>query len=167
MAILNDSRIIIKYIIIKKIDPKKPNSSPNIVNIKSLCISGKKLRWLWVPSRNPFPKKPPEPRAILDWRIWYPLPSGSLSGLKKVKTLSFWYSFKNCHTIGIDNKPIKPPSDDLRDFIMNKLGISDEAVCLGVKRANIENSPLPIVMWSYGFLSLAQLNIILAWQKVN
>jgi hypothetical protein len=44
IAILNDSKIMIKYIIIKKIDPKKPNSSPNIVNIKSLCISGKKLR---------------------------------------------------------------------------------------------------------------------------
>ena len=63
------------------------------------------------------------------------------------------------------SKPIKPPSKELCDFIVEKLGISPGALELGIKRSNIENSPLPIVMWSYGLLTLPQLNKILIWQK--
>ena len=63
------------------------------------------------------------------------------------------------------NKPIKPPSQELCDFIIYKLGISQSSLELGVKRSIIENSPLPIVMWSYGLLTLSQLKIILSWQK--
>ena len=65
------------------------------------------------------------------------------------------------------NKPINPPSKELCDFIIYKLGISQSALELGVKRSYIENSPLPIVMWSYGLLSLPQLKTILSWQKEN
>ena len=65
------------------------------------------------------------------------------------------------------SKPITPPSEELCDFIVDKIGISKSAVELGVKRSNLENSPLPIVMWSYGLLTLSQLNIILNWQKHN
>ena len=63
------------------------------------------------------------------------------------------------------SKPINPPSDELCDFIMDKLGISQNALELGIKRASLENSPLPIVMWSYGLLTLTQLQTILSWQK--
>tara|TARA_B100000579_G_scaffold315270_1_gene264718 strand:+ start:899 stop:1108 length:210 start_codon:yes stop_codon:yes gene_type:complete len=65
------------------------------------------------------------------------------------------------------SKPINPPSDELCDFIINKLGISQSAVDLGVKRSNLENSPLPIVMWSYGLLSITQLRAVLSWQRDN
>ena len=65
------------------------------------------------------------------------------------------------------SKPINPPSEELCDFIIYKLGISQSALELGVKRSYIENSPLPIVMWSYGLLSLPQLQTILSWQKDN
>ena len=65
----------------------------------------------------------------------------------------------------ITNKPIKYPSNELCDFIIYKLGISQNALDLGIKRSIIENSPLPIVMWSYGLLTLDQLKIILSWQK--
>ena len=65
------------------------------------------------------------------------------------------------------SKPINPPSDELCDFIIDKLGISPSALQLGVKRCSMENSPLPIVMWSYGLLTLSQLRIILSWQKHN
>ncbi len=65
------------------------------------------------------------------------------------------------------SKPINPPSNELCDFIVNKFGISQSALELGIKRALIENSPLPIVMWSYGLITLAQLKILLAWQKVH
>ena len=63
------------------------------------------------------------------------------------------------------SKPINIPSEELCDFIVYKLGIDKSALDLGVKRSILENSPLPIVMWSYGLLTLSQLNIILSWQK--
>ena len=64
-----------------------------------------------------------------------------------------------------NSKPINPSTDELCDFIRDNLGISQSALELGIKRSYIENSPLPIVMWSYGLLTLSQLNIILSWQK--
>ena len=63
------------------------------------------------------------------------------------------------------SKPINPPSQQLCDFIIEKLDINKSALELGIKRSCIENSPLPIVMWSYGLITLPQLNIILSWQK--
>ena len=62
---------------------------------------------------------------------------------------------------------INPPSDELCNFIIDKLGISQEALLLGMKRSCLENSPLPIVMWSYGLITLSQLKIILLWLKNN
>ena len=62
---------------------------------------------------------------------------------------------------------INPPSDELCDFIIDKLGISQSALELGVKRCSLENSPLPIVMWSYGLISISQLMTILLWLKDN
>ena len=34
---------------------------------------------------------PPEPIAIFDWMMFQPVPSGSDSGLRKVRMRSFWY----------------------------------------------------------------------------
>ena len=63
------------------------------------------------------------------------------------------------------SKPINPPSKELCDFIIDKLGISQSALELGLKRSCLENSPLPIVLWSYGLITLSQLKVILTWQK--
>ena len=63
------------------------------------------------------------------------------------------------------SKPINPPSEELCDFIIDKLGISQSALELGLKRSSFENSPLPIVLWSYGLITLSQLKVILTWQK--
>ena len=65
------------------------------------------------------------------------------------------------------NDSINPPSDELCNFIIDKLGISQDAIELGIKRSSLENSPLPIVMWSYGLITLSQLKIILLWLKNN
>ena len=62
---------------------------------------------------------------------------------------------------------INPPSVELCNFIIDKLGISQEALELGIKKSCLENSPLPIVMWSYGLITLSQLKIILLWLKNN
>ena len=65
------------------------------------------------------------------------------------------------------NDSINPPSDELSNFIIDKLGISQGALELGMKRSCLENSPLPIVMWSYGLITLSQLKIILLWLRNN
>ncbi len=62
---------------------------------------------------------------------------------------------------------INSPSQELCNFIIDKLGISRSALELGIKRSTLENAPLPIVMWSYGLINLTQLNIILLWLKDN
>ena len=62
---------------------------------------------------------------------------------------------------------INPPSEELRNFIIDKLGISEGELELGLKRCSLENSPLPIVMWSYGLITISQLKIILLWLKDN
>ena len=63
------------------------------------------------------------------------------------------------------NKSINAPSQELCEFIIDQLGVSQDALELGIKRSYLENSPLPIVMWSYGLLTLKQLKNILSWQK--
>ena len=65
------------------------------------------------------------------------------------------------------NNTINPPSLQLCSFIVENLGISQSAMELGVKRSSLENTPLPIVMWSYGLLTITQLKLILSWQNSN
>ena len=67
----------------------------------------------------------------------------------------------------IMSNSINPPSAELCNFIIDKLGITQGALELGIKRSCLENSPLPIVMWSYGLITLSQLKIILLWLKNN
>ena len=67
----------------------------------------------------------------------------------------------------ISNNSIDPASEALCNFIIDKLGISHSALQLGLKRSKSENSPLPIVMWSYGLLTPSQLIIIFLWLKDN
>ena len=62
---------------------------------------------------------------------------------------------------------IYSPSDELYNFIIDKLGITQSALDLGVKRSYLENAPLPIVMWSYGLITITQLQMILLWLKDN
>jgi len=40
-----------------------------MVKMKSVCFSGRKLRWPCVPCRKPLPQMPPEPSAIFDWMM--------------------------------------------------------------------------------------------------
>ena len=66
-----------------------------------------------------------------------------------------------------NSNTINPPSEELCDFIVGKLAISHSALELGMKRSSLENSPLPVVMWSYGLITISQLKIILLWLKDN
>ena len=63
------------------------------------------------------------------------------------------------------NNEINPASDELCNFIIDKLGISRSALELGLKRSSFNNAPLPIVMWSYGLITTKKLKMILLWLK--
>ena len=65
------------------------------------------------------------------------------------------------------NNEINPTSDELCNFITDNLGISKGALDLGLKRSSLNNAPLPIVMWSYGLITISQLRLILLWLKEN
>ncbi len=63
--------------------------------------------------------------------------------------------------------PINPPSEELCNFILQKVGLNETALDLGLKKALLENSPLPIILWSYGLINLKQYHMIIIWQKNN
>tara|TARA_Y100001968_G_scaffold271863_1_gene263725 strand:- start:353 stop:562 length:210 start_codon:yes stop_codon:yes gene_type:complete len=65
------------------------------------------------------------------------------------------------------NNQINPASDQLCRFIIDKLGINKSALELGLKRSSLNNAPLPIVMWSYGLITISQLKLILLWLNDN
>ena len=58
-----------QYIPRTETPPIKPNSSARVVNMKSVCFSGRKFSCDWVPCIKPLPFSPPDPRAILDCAI--------------------------------------------------------------------------------------------------
>ncbi len=65
------------------------------------------------------------------------------------------------------NNEINPASEELCNFIIDKIGINKSALELGLKRSSVNNAPLPIVMLSYGLITITQLNLILSWLNDN
>ena len=59
------------------------------------------------------------------------------------------------------------PSGKLINYLQQKIGLSEKAIELGVRQSNIEQAPLPIILWSFGLLSLNQYQQVLNWQKEN
>jgi hypothetical protein len=58
-----------------------------------------------------------------------------------------------------------PPADSLLQFLQRRLGLSPSALDLGLRQAELEQAPLPIVLWSFGLLSLNQLEEVFDWQN--
>ncbi len=59
------------------------------------------------------------------------------------------------------------PSEELQRFLQRRLGLSTNALNLGIRQAELEQAPLPIVLWSFGLLSLEQLQQVLDWQNAQ
>lgn len=59
------------------------------------------------------------------------------------------------------------PPDNLLQFLQRKLGLSASALELGQRQAELEQAPLPIVLWSFGLLSLSQLEQVFDWQNAQ
>ena len=58
-----------------------------------------------------------------------------------------------------------PATDALLQFLQRRLGLSPSALELGQRQAVLEQAPLPIVLWSFGLLSLQQLEDVFDWQN--
>jgi len=59
--------------------------------------------------------------------------------------------------------PQPPPSPLLLQFLRERLGLSEKALQLGQRQAELEQAPLPVVLWSFGLLSLTQYQQVLDW----
>ena len=48
--------------------------------------------------------------------------------------------------------------ENLIFFLLNEIGLEDSAIELGIKLSIINNTPLPIILWSYGILTIEELD---------
>ena len=60
-----------------------------------------------------------------------------------------------------------PATDALLQFLQRRFGLSPSALELGQRQAEVEQAPLPIVLWSFGLLSLQQLEDVFDWQNTQ
>jgi Protein of unknown function (DUF2949) len=56
--------------------------------------------------------------------------------------------------------------DRLIDFLQSELSISPQAICLAQKNEITEPNILPMILWQYGMLTLAELDRVLEWLEV-
>lgn len=67
----------------------------------------------------------------------------------------------------ISSSPQPPPAESLLRFLRSQIGLSDGALALGLKQAQLEQAPLPVVLWRFGLISLEQFDAVLSWQDQN
>ena len=65
------------------------------------------------------------------------------------------------------SSPSPPPPQALLRFLRQEMGLSENALALGLRQAAQERAPLAVVLWRYGLLSLEQLEQVLQWQDSN
>ena len=53
-------------------------------------------------------------------------------------------------------------------FLLNEIGLDESTIELGVKLSIKNNTPLPILLWSYGILTLEELDdlYVFLFQKI-
>ena len=59
------------------------------------------------------------------------------------------------------------PTPALLRYLRQELGLSDNALQLGLKQSDQEQAPLPVVLWRFGLISLEQLDQVLSWQTLQ
>ncbi|MFM7435247.1 MAG: DUF2949 domain-containing protein [Vulcanococcus sp.] len=64
----------------------------------------------------------------------------------------------------ISSSPQPPPTDGLLRYLRQDLGLSDNAIELGLKQCQLEQAPLPAVLWRFGLISVEQLDQLWGWQ---
>ncbi len=63
------------------------------------------------------------------------------------------------------SSPQPVPSAALLRYLRHQLGVSENAISLGLRQAQLEQAPLPVVLWRFGLISLDQLEQVFAWQE--
>lgn len=63
--------------------------------------------------------------------------------------------------------PQPSASEELEQFLLRRVGLTLNALQLGLRQAELEQAPLPIVLWSFGLLNLEQLQTVLDWQDAQ
>jgi hypothetical protein len=67
----------------------------------------------------------------------------------------------------ISSSPQPQPSPVLVRYLRQELGMTETALGLGLKQAQLEQAPLPVVLWRFGLISLEQFDQVLAWQAAQ
>ena len=67
----------------------------------------------------------------------------------------------------ISSSPQQPPSEALLRQLRQEVGLSDSALSLGLRQAELEQAPLPVVLWRFGLISLEQLDQVFGWQAAQ
>ena len=49
-------------------------------------------------------------------------------------------------------------SEEMINFLFNVLGLDESSIELGIKLSTKNNTPLPILLWSYGMLTIEELD---------
>ncbi|MFM7286552.1 MAG: DUF2949 domain-containing protein [Cyanobium sp.] len=63
--------------------------------------------------------------------------------------------------------PPPPHPQALLRYLRSQLGLSESALALGIRQAQLEQAPLAVVLWRFGLISLQQLEQVLQWQDAN
>lgn len=64
----------------------------------------------------------------------------------------------------ISSSPQGPPPEPLVAFLRHQIGLSERSLDLGLRQSELEQAPLPVVLWRFGLLSLEQYAQVLDWQ---
>ncbi|MCP9774350.1 DUF2949 domain-containing protein [Cyanobium sp. WAJ14-Wanaka] len=64
----------------------------------------------------------------------------------------------------ISSSPQPPPAAELVRYLRHQIGLSEGALALGFKQSQLEQAPLPVVLWRFGLISLDQFGQVLSWQ---
>ncbi len=62
------------------------------------------------------------------------------------------------------SSPQPPPAESLVRYLRHQLGLSENALELGLRQSQLEQAPLPVVLWRFGLISLEQFDQLIAWQ---
>ena len=49
------------------------------------------------------------------------------------------------------------------NFLQNELALSTQDISVALRKRELDNDPLPMLLWQYGLVSLEQLEQILDW----
>ncbi len=49
------------------------------------------------------------------------------------------------------------------NFLQNELEVSQEYIAVAMKKSELDNGPLPMLLWQYGLVTLEQLERIFDW----